>query len=175
MIAVIRKAREDEAELLSRLSLESKQYWNYPQAYFDIWNAELQISRDYIAENDVWVFVDRGEKLAFCSMVHLEHDMDAGPCVLKRGYWLDHLFVLPAYIGRSIGRQLFEHLATVCRTNRIEMFSILADPNSRGFYERMGCAYIREVASSIPGRTTPLLKFITDSSQAGKPRQLSSL
>jgi hypothetical protein len=36
---------------------------------------------------------------------------------------------------------------------------ILADPNSRGFYEKMSCRYVEEYPSIIKGRTTPFLQL----------------
>jgi GNAT superfamily N-acetyltransferase len=69
------------------------------------------------------------------------------------------MFVAPAFIGKGIGTRLFEHLKKRCEMTGIKQLGILADPNTRGFYEKMGCDYQGEVPSTIAGRTIPLLVY----------------
>jgi N-acetylglutamate synthase-like GNAT family acetyltransferase len=76
------------------------------------------------------------------------------------------MFVDPANIGNGIGTALFHHLSGWCVAKRIRKVGILADPNSRGFYEKMGCTYVQEYPSTIKGRTTPWLNFIVGSPTA---------
>ncbi len=39
----IRRARREDAETLTRISFDSKRYWGYPEACFELWAAELTI------------------------------------------------------------------------------------------------------------------------------------
>jgi GNAT superfamily N-acetyltransferase len=82
--------------------------------------------------------------------------------ILAHGHWLEHMFVRPLDIGIGIGTELFSHLRRRCRENKIAALNILADPNARGFYEKMGCHYVQEVPSTIVGRTTPHLALVVD-------------
>jgi hypothetical protein len=43
-------------EALTKISFAAKGYWNYPEAYFEIWKDELTIGSDYVQENDVFVY-----------------------------------------------------------------------------------------------------------------------
>ena len=153
----IRKARRDEAKTLTRISYSSKHYWEYPESCFDIWQPELTITGEYIDKNDVWVYEDVGV-VAYYSIVTLKSNIRIDGGVLEKGTWLDHMFVLPEYIGKSIGAQLYSHMCGFYSTQNREEINILADPHARGFYEKMGCIYVKEIPSTIPERTTPLLK-----------------
>lgn len=55
-ILMIRHAEIHEAEILTKISFDSKAYWGYPKEFYDIWSNELTISSDYIQNNDVFVF-----------------------------------------------------------------------------------------------------------------------
>jgi GNAT superfamily N-acetyltransferase len=153
----IRSAKIEESGILTSISFASKKYWAYPESFFETWKNELTISPDYILQNRVFVFEDRAGIAGYYAMVYLENDMDVSGTVLSKGHWLEHMFILPAFIGKGIGTKLFEHLKIICRQNRINTISILSDPNAKGFYEKMGCRYVKEYPSSIPHRTTPLL------------------
>ena len=155
--ASIRQAKISEAKSLTEISLSAKKYWDYPDEYFCIWRDELTIDQAYIRKNRVFVYEKTTNPVAFCSLVHLDTELKLPFCQLKRGWWLDHMFVLPSHIGKGIGTEMFAFLIDYCCTQRIGSIQILADPHARLFYEKMGCRYLGETASSIPGRTTPYL------------------
>ncbi len=77
----------------------------------------------------------------------------------SKGFWLEHLFIDPRHIGNGIGSKLFSHLRDRCKEMGRSELGILADPNSRGFYEKMGWRYIKEIPSNIKNRTTPYLRL----------------
>jgi GNAT superfamily N-acetyltransferase len=154
---MIRPAEKEEAQVLTRLSFESKGYWAYPKEYYDVWKPELTITSDYIAKNDVLVFESEGAVIGYYSIVELENDIEVSGIKIDKGHWLEHMFIAPKYIGRGIGRIMFDHLRNRCEIKGIRKLGILADPNARGFYEKMGCDDRGEFPSTIAGRTTPLL------------------
>ena len=51
---MIRRAKPSEAEILTRISFESKAHWGYPEAWFAIWDDELTISTTDIQNNDTF-------------------------------------------------------------------------------------------------------------------------
>lgn len=156
---MIRKARSEEAALLTELGLASKAVWNYPQSYMEIWRDELTISPEDIEKNCFYVYEDEGELRGYCSLIRLEEKLEIAATVLEPGYWLEHLFVRPDRLGEGIGRALFSHLVEHSLGEKAELLRILADPNSKGFYLKMGCRYVEELPSTIEGRTTPLLEL----------------
>ena len=154
---MIRPGKREEAQILTRLSFESKGYWAYPKEYFDVWKPELTITSDYIEKNDVLVFESEGAIVGYYSIVELENGIEVSGIKIEKGYWLEHMFIAPKYIGRGIGKIMFEHLRKRCEIKGIRQLGILSDPNAKGFYEKMGCNYQGEFPSTIAGRTTPLL------------------
>ncbi len=156
-VSMMRTAKKNEAEVLTKISFESKGYWNYPQEYFEIWNNELTITPGYIENNDVYVYEIDGAVVGYYSIVEIHEDIDISGIKIQKGYWLEHMFIEPLYIGRGIGSIMFRHLRASCVENGINKLRILADPNSKGFYEKMGCQYVSEYPSTIKNRTTPYL------------------
>lgn len=156
---MIRPAKKEEAEILTKISFKSKGYWNYPQEYFDIWNNELTISPDYIEKNEVYVYELGGAVVGYYSFVELLEDIEISGIMIKKGFWLEHMFIEPENIGNGIGTKMFDHLRKRCLFKDVNELGILADPNSRGFYEKMGCIFNRDYPSTIKNRTTPYLKL----------------
>lgn len=160
---MIRPAKETEYHKLTTISFASKEYWNYPDEYFTIWNNELTIKQEYIQNNNVFVYERNGEIIGYYSVIELKKEIVTSGIKLDKGFWLEHMFILPLYIGQGIGRKMFSHLKQWCQQEGISKLCILADPNAQGFYEKMGCEYQKEYPSTIPNRTTPLLVFRGDS------------
>lgn len=156
---MIRPANNDEANILTKISFESKGYWNYPEEYFEIWKNELTISSDYIEKNKVFVFQLEDSIIGYYSIVELKEDIEISGINIGKGYWLEHMFIEPLRIKNGIGSKMFHHLNDWCSEAGVNEVGILADPNSKGFYEKMGCIYVREYPSTIKNRTTPYLRF----------------
>lgn len=156
---MIRRAKIQEAEILTKISFDSKGYWGYPKEFYDIWSNELTISTDYIQKNDVFVFENDSVIISYYSIVELKDDIEVSGVRISKGFWLEHMFVEPLSIGKGIGTKMFDHLRKRCAYRGINKLGILADPNSRGFYEKMGCEYKREYPSTIKNRTTPYLQL----------------
>ena len=155
----IRKARPEEAALLTDLSFVSKRYWNYPEMLFAVWRSELTITSEYINSNEVYVYERHGETVGYYSLVSTGNDRQIGNIVLPEGTWLEHMFVHPGSIGCGIGRELFSHMQLTCCQKGVALLQLLADPHALGFYEKMGCSYCGEIPSNIAGRTTPWLSL----------------
>lgn len=156
---MIRPADIDDHDALTRISFRSKRYWGYPEHYFKTWEKELTITPGYIKVHRVFVLEHKGDPIGYYSIVTLETDIDLSGIILPKGVWLDHMFILPEFIGKGFGRELFRHMAETCRALKIDVLNILADPNAGGFYERMGCTYVKEYPSTIENRTTPFFKW----------------
>ena len=157
---VIRRARPDEHEALTEISLASKRYWNDPEAYFAVWKDELTITQAYIESNVVFAAETPDGVAGYLSIVHVPEDLTAGLVFVRRGYWLEHIFIKPAYMRCGIGSRLVSFARVWCAQNSIDRLYIFSDPHARGFYERLGASYLGESVSSIPGRTVPMFELI---------------
>jgi len=152
----IRQARADEHKILTVISFAAKRYWDYPEEYFAIWKDELTITEKYIDDNVVFA-AQSGEGIAaYYSIVQVEEDFFAGETLVEKGFWLEHMFVLPELIGKGIGKAMYRHALNFCRSSNIEQLRIFADPNAKGFYEKMGAKYEKERPSGIEGRDVGL-------------------
>lgn len=155
----IRKAIPSDSEALTEISFKSKRFWNYPDEYFEIWRHELTISKEYIIQNDVFIAEENGIAVGYYSIVENENDFWSGKVFVMKGIWLEHIFILPEYIGKGIGTLLIQHAKVVCKDMDCSKLYIFSDPNSRGFYEKIGARFIKESPSSIEGRTVPVFQL----------------
>ncbi len=141
----LRAARPDEAERLSEIARLSKAHWGYSAARIDSWRAAfLTVSGDYITAHSVWVVADEADRpVAFAA---LERS--------AAGDALEHLWVRPAYIGRGIGRRLFQRVAS-----ESPAFTFTSDPHADDFYTRMGARKIGVVNSDHQARALTLFRY----------------
>src|SRR5688572_12467408 len=123
---MISRATSGHAENLTAIAISAKSYWNYPEAWIQHWLPQLTISEVYISSNEVWMMVDEAKPIAFYALSQDEE-----------GYELGHLWVLPEYIGKGIGKQLFDHAIERCKELGVSILKIESDPNAQTFYERM--------------------------------------
>ena len=119
----------------------------------------MTIDHEYIRKNTVFIYEENDMILGYYSIVELKNKIEISEVSIHKGFWLEHMFIKPQSIGQGVGRKLFEHLKQWCISSKIEEIGILADPHSKGFYEKIGCQYKKEFPSTIPSRTTPWLVY----------------
>jgi GNAT superfamily N-acetyltransferase len=149
---VIRPAMPEQAKDLTAVAIESKAHWGYDDEFMARFAAVIAITADYVRQNEVWVLDQDGQIAGFYAL--LDHG-EFGE--------LDHLWLLPAHIGKGLGRLLFEHAATRARDLGVRRLEWEAEPNAIGFYERMGGRADRETMGQL-GR---LLQVMTLDVSAG--------
>ena len=155
----IRIALPDEAEILTEISFGAKRTWKYPESYFEIWKDELTITKDYINDNIVFVAEKGKQVVGFYSIVVIQNDFLSDNVLVKKGFWMEHLFIKPSFQKKGIGRKLMEHALKYCEENWMDELKIFVDPHAVGFYEKMGAAFIENSPSSIEGREVPVYGF----------------
>lgn len=133
--------------MLNELARVSKSYWGYTQAQIDLWADDLTVSAEQLASGRVVCAEVSGDIVGFFA---LTHDDDAAE--------LDHLWVTPDFIGRGLGRALFERAVEMAQQEGHCRLRIVSDPNARGFYARMGAVVVGEHPSTPPGRVLPVLE-----------------
>jgi predicted GNAT family acetyltransferase len=81
---------------------------------------------------------------------------------IHKGYWLEHNYIRPEYIGQGIGTKLMEHALEQCRKLGIPRLYFFADPHAESFYRKFGARFIAKADSSIEGRLLPLYELAVD-------------
>ncbi len=141
--AQIRWAEPGEAEALTALSLRSKAFWGYGEAFI------AAVAPEQLARRPAYVLEAEGRVAGF----YLLEPID------EREVELSALFVEPDAIGRGHGRSLMEHATAMAKRLGYRAMLIHSDPNAEPFYRAMGAEPIGTVPSgSIPGRMLPLLR-----------------
>lgn len=146
----IRRALPEEANILSNLALSAKAHWGYPDRWMEIWTPLLTYSAEYFAENESWAAVLDNKPIGFYTLQE------------KYGHaWIEDLWVLPEFIGRGVGRQLFLDASSRARQMGYNTLRLEADPNAVGFYEKMGMHKIGERYSEVDGqpRVLPIMEI----------------
>jgi ribosomal protein S18 acetylase RimI-like enzyme len=144
------RARPEDADVLTETAHAAKRHWGYPERWIESWRDILTMRPEFIAAN-----------VSYCA---IEDDRVVGFYLLtgeNDGMHLDHLWILPAAMGRGVGRALFEHAVEQGRASGFASIKIEADPNAEGFYRRMGAKRVGSQQTEIEGkpRELPLLEY----------------
>jgi GNAT superfamily N-acetyltransferase len=144
-------ARPTDGAALSAIAWNAKAHWGYPGTWLEQWREHLTITPAFIAANPTFVALSKSaEAIGFSSLRQTGNALQ-----------LEHLWVLPAHMGRGLGRALFEHAARVA-ARTANSLTIESDPNAEGFYLRMGAVRLGTVSSEIDGRRRELPLFTFD-------------
>jgi maltose O-acetyltransferase len=152
----ISKAQNSDAEVLTDISFAAKKHWKYPDSYYDLWRDELTITKDYIQQNIVFKALYMNLVIGFYSITENKDDFYSGDTFVKKGFWLEHLFIKPEYHKQGIGVLMINHAKQVSRDSGIRDLFIFVDPYAKGFYDKVGAEYLYDSKSSIPGRMIPV-------------------
>lgn len=154
-IAIL-KAIDSDSDKLTEISFAAKRHWNYPDNYYDLWKDELTITDEYIKQNIVYKALLDDLTLGFYSIVENKSDYYSGEIFVKKGFWLEHIFIIPEYHKIGIGSLMIEHARKISTIIGINYMMIFVDPCAKGFYDKIGADYLYETKSSIPGRLIPV-------------------
>jgi GNAT superfamily N-acetyltransferase len=139
----IRKALAGDDERLREIAAAAKAYWGYDPELVASWARSISFSaplqETYVAEaeNDpvAWAAVEPKEDVI----------------------WLADMWVEPAWIGKGVGTLLFRHCAVRARELGGTSMEWEAEPNSVGFYEKVGARYLRDGEPGEWGRVLPVM------------------
>ena len=137
----IRRSLEKEAAELTALILAAKKHWGYSDAQINVWLPDLNISAATIAAHPTFIAEHVGQMIGFYSLV------PSSPV-----WELDHLWVLPAFMKKGIGRALLTHAQQTARDGGAARISINADPNAEPFYLDCGAKRVGIVTAPIAGQ-----------------------
>lgn len=146
----VRRATPSDHKQLTEIALSAKRHWGYPDRWMEIWTPQLTFAPEYFKENESWVAEANDIPIAFFTLQE------------KKGLaWLENLWVLPEYMGKGIGKDLFIHAVALASQRGYEFLQLEADPNATGFYEKMGMKKIGERHSEVDGqpRILPIMEI----------------
>lgn len=144
----LRPARPEEAPILSRIARLAKAHWGYPGAWLDAWQRELTVSAQEVTNHLTCAACRLDEPLGFYLLE-----------VYGRLASLEHLWVLPEYIGIGLGRLLFEHACAQAASLGCIQIEVISDPFAAGFYQRMGAEPWGEIRYELFGVPRVLPRF----------------
>lgn len=143
---------QTDCQMLTEIAMSAKAFWGYSEAFMDAVFIELSVTPTKLASPSSMYFKATLED-QLCGFYCIElHDQNSAE--------LDALFVSPDWIGRGIGKQLFQHACELLGSRNITRLFVQSDPNALGFYQKTGCRLLAEKSSgSIPGRMLPWLVY----------------
>jgi GNAT superfamily N-acetyltransferase len=147
---VLRRARPEEAPVLSEIALASKQSWGYPDEWLAAWRPDLTLSANYIRQQPVWVVEIDGAVAGFLGLEYTE------------GQWhLEHLWLRPSVLRQGLGRVLFAEVVRLARTEGATELQIRSDPNAEPFYLKMGAVRTGLEVYQLLGKFTREVPHLT--------------
>jgi GNAT superfamily N-acetyltransferase len=124
--------------------------WNYDAKFMAKCRAIMRVKVENIEHHPHFVAELDGQIAGFYGF---EPEAD--------GVGLDYMFVEPTFIGRGVGRALWDHAVAQARRLGHPALIVVSDPNAEGFYAKMGAQRIGARPSDLePGRSLPLLRYL---------------
>lgn len=133
--------------ILKEIAVAAKAHWGYPNHLIAKWAQTPIITTESIAADIVFKACTESSVMGWYRLL-----LYSAPAILE------DLWVLPAFMGKGIGRRLFEHAVDQAGRNGAQNIELDADPNAVPFYERMGCRVIGETPSEW-GRVIPRMRY----------------
>jgi len=131
---------------LREIAVEAKAHWGYDRALVEEWALGGDFDPESLRKRFLYVAEADGRPVGWAALI-------------PRGEvgWLEDLWVDPPWIGRGVGRMLFEHVAAEARQRGARRLEWEAEPNAQGFYEHLGATYVRDSEETEWGRVLEVL------------------
>ena len=143
-----KQAKQNDSELLTETAFKSKKIWNYSDEQMSLWTSELTITGSYIQSNKVFNIYKNENFVGFCSLVYKDTHIE-----------IDHFWLLPENTGKGYGKKTFDFIKATAKKGSLNIIMVYAEPNSNGFYIKMGGKLIQRKESKIKGRFLNVYKF----------------
>jgi len=148
------RAQAFDAPELTRIALESKRHWGYPEGWIEIWRDDLYIPPIRVTSSETYCGLINQEIIAFYQL------LDKGQTVE-----LEHLWVLPGFQKQGIGRALFTHATQRARDCGYARLAITSDPNAAEFYLKMGAHKVSTLSTTVGNVPRELPLFVYNLSE----------
>lgn len=146
----IRRAKTDEAQILTDLTMRAKQSNGYDDAFMEACRQELTVTASHIVEAEYWV---------------AETDVIAGIVCLAQGQCssegeVHSFFIDPQWQRQGLGRLLWNKISERAQQKLFNTIQLAADPAAVPFYQSLGFTITHYVPSgSIQGRLLPHMEI----------------
>ncbi|MBX3710172.1 MAG: GNAT family N-acetyltransferase [Gammaproteobacteria bacterium] len=128
----------------------SKSYWAYNKEFIDIFMENFGITPEYLENHIIKLFYIDGRLAGF---YNFEINAD-------NLFELANFFLHPDFIGKGIGKVLWDSCCQTAIEKGKYEFILWSDPNAESFYLKMGCEKIGVRQSPMmPDRYPTILKF----------------
>lgn len=138
-----------DSKFLTDTALLSKKYWGYDDSLMDLWKTDLEVSEEYILKNEVIKVYEQNRFIGFYGIKFINKDEAE----------IDHLWLIPGKIKKGLGRLIFNHIFVCLKLKNYNKATLVAEPNAKGFYEKMGGRVIGQFQSKVSGRFLDIYEF----------------
>lgn len=147
----IRRAKPEDAAILTEIAFAAKRYWGYPERCIQSWKDVLKIQPEIISSDETYIAYAEGQAVGFYALAKRKGQMS-----------LEHLWVLPKAMGKGVGRALFGHAVQRAKAQGVETIEIESDPNAEKFYLQMGARRVSSKSTELEGQPRVLPVLIYD-------------
>lgn len=131
-ILLVRKATNDDLNVLNQIYYHSKAYWGYDNNYLTKFMALYKLDAAYLAKHGVWVLLSKDKIIGYYGFFTEEDG----------SIELDHFFLSPEYIGKGYGKKLWQFCCETAKAMGKNEFILWSEPGAETFYAKMGCEKI---------------------------------
>lgn len=147
---IIRMADTADIKCLNSIMEQSKGYWGYDDDFMKKFMGRFGLNAGYISQKNTFVAASNNVDLGWYSFSRLEDGQ----------LELDNFFLHPDYIGKRLGKMMWDQCIMSARNYTVPSFILWSDPHAEGFYEKMGCIKIGERQSPmLPNRFPAIYKY----------------
>ena len=146
----IRRARADEAGAIRDLITRSMAHWPHPPEYLEQAVELMSLSAEDVRRDEAWVVERDGTVVGF---YRISREGEVAE--------IEELHLEPAFIGRGLGRRMFEHAVERARAIGASGLEWSTDEYALGFYRAVGGTEIGTSPSGIAG-DPPLTRMRLD-------------
>lgn len=135
---------------MTRIALDAKRFWGYPESWIEEWTPILTFTVDRVVSGHFWGAFQGPTLVGFAELIAPDEHGTAT---------LENMWIEPASHGRGLGRQCFLALRRRALDLDGRRLEVLSDPNAVGFYRRLGFEAEGEHHSTVQGhpRVLPVL------------------
>jgi N-acetylglutamate synthase-like GNAT family acetyltransferase len=141
------KSNKEDADLLTKLTIASKSYWNYEEKQISMWTKDLTISESYVLKNNVYKLVSNTTIIGYYSFFITNNIIE-----------LDNLFIKPEFIGQGNGKILILDFLEKAKEFSPKKIVLYSDPNSEVFCKKFGFTTIGQKPTSEINRFLPIME-----------------
>ena len=146
MNPTIRQATVPDLAAMNKISVAAKMHWQYPAEWLAHWLPGLTVTVNDLMQAQYHCLVLRHKVVGFC-----------GISESNTQYEIEHLWVLPQYIGQGYGKRLLGQ-ALQWVVQKPKPIVVVADPNAQPFYAKQGFVTFSHQESYPKGRYLPVMK-----------------